>query len=91
MLRYTHSSHWQWSLTPCAGAHNGRNDGPGLELKDYIHGNILASEQASFDFLAVCTDCHLDHIGGIEAFAMSGASVFASGKDHGFLSLENER
>jgi glyoxylase-like metal-dependent hydrolase (beta-lactamase superfamily II) len=70
------------------GAHNGQNEGPGLELKDYIHGDILSSEQASFDFLIVCTHCHFDHIGGIEAFAKSGASIVASGHDRDFLKPE---
>jgi glyoxylase-like metal-dependent hydrolase (beta-lactamase superfamily II) len=67
------------------GAHNGQDDGPGLELKDYIHGDILSSEQASFDFLVICTHCHFDHIGGIEAFAKSGASIIASGHNRDFL------
>lgn len=70
------------------GAHNGRDDGPGLELKDYIHGNILSGEQANFDFLVVCTHCHFDHIGDIEAFAKSGAAIVASGHDRNFLAPE---
>jgi glyoxylase-like metal-dependent hydrolase (beta-lactamase superfamily II) len=67
------------------GAHNGQDEGPGLELKDYIHGDILGSEQANYDFLVICTHCHFDHIGGIEAFVKSGASIVASGHDRDFL------
>lgn len=62
---------------------------PALELKDYIQRNVLSGEQASFEFIVVCTHCHFDHIGGIEAFAKSGASIIASGNDPTFLSPEN--
>ena len=67
------------------GAHNGQKDAPVLELRDFIHSEILSSEQASFDFIVVCTHCHFDHIGGIEAFFGAGAKIVASGHDCGFL------
>lgn len=70
------------------GAHNGQSDAPVLELKDFIHREILSSEQASFDFIVVCTHCHFDHIGGIEAFSNAGARIVASGHDRDFLRPE---
>ena len=70
------------------GAHNGQDDAPILELKDFIHDEILSSEQASFDFMVVCTHCHFDHIGGIEAFSNAGARIIASGHDKEFLKPE---
>jgi glyoxylase-like metal-dependent hydrolase (beta-lactamase superfamily II) len=70
------------------GAHNGQDDAPVLELKDFIHDEILNSEQASFDFMVVCTHCHFDHIGGIEAFSNAGARIVASGYDKEFLKPE---
>ena len=70
------------------GAHNGRADSPVLELKDFIHHEILSSDQASFDFMVVCTHCHFDHIGGIEAFSNAGARIVASGYDRKFLKAD---
>ncbi|KAM0711089.1 hypothetical protein Q7P35_001828 [Cladosporium inversicolor] len=70
------------------GAHNGQVDAPVLELKDFIHREILSSEQAIFDFMVVCTHCHFDHIGGIEAFSHAGASIVASGHDRDFVKPE---
>ncbi|GAB7326943.1 hypothetical protein MBLNU13_g10902t1 [Cladosporium sp. NU13] len=70
------------------GAHNGQVDSPFLELKDFIHREIFSSEQASFDFMVVCTHCHFDHIGGIEAFSHAGAEIVASGHDREFLRPE---
>jgi glyoxylase-like metal-dependent hydrolase (beta-lactamase superfamily II) len=70
------------------GAHNGQVDSPVLELKDFVHHEVLSSEQASFDFLVVCTHCHFDHIGGIEAFSDAGARIVASGYDRDFLRPE---
>jgi glyoxylase-like metal-dependent hydrolase (beta-lactamase superfamily II) len=70
------------------GAHNGQDDAPVLEIKDFIHHKILSSEQASFDFMVVCTHCHFDHIGGIEAFSNAGARIVASGHDKEFLKPE---
>lgn len=71
------------------GAQNGQEQGPALELKDYIQRNVLSGEQASFDYVVVCTHCHFDHIGGIAAFAKSGATIVASGHDRKFLRPEN--
>ena len=70
------------------GAHNGRDNSPVLELKDFIHREILSSDQASFDFMVVCTHCHFDHIGGIEAFSNAGARIVASGYDRKFLKAD---
>jgi glyoxylase-like metal-dependent hydrolase (beta-lactamase superfamily II) len=70
------------------GAHSGQADAPVLELKTFIHSVILSSEQASFDFLVLCTHCHFDHIGGIEAFSDAGARIVASGHDRDFLKPE---
>lgn len=70
------------------GAHNGQANSPILELKDFIHREILSSEHASFNFMVVCTHCHFDHIGGIEAFSRAGAAIVASGHDREFLRSE---
>ena len=70
------------------GAHNGHDGTPVLELRDFIHHEILSGEPASFDLLVVCTHCHFDHIGGIESFSRTGASIVASGHDRDFLKPE---
>lgn len=68
------------------GAGNHSDDSSTLELKDFILASVLNSEQRTFDFLVICTHCHFDHIGGIEAFSRSGAGIVASGHDREFLS-----
>ena len=70
------------------GALNGRDTAPAMELKDFICREILSSDQACFDFLVICTHCHFDHIGGIETFSGTGASIVASGNDLEFLRPE---
>ncbi|KAM0712013.1 hypothetical protein Q7P37_011107 [Cladosporium fusiforme] len=68
------------------GAHKGEDDGPSPPLKSFIMANVLNSNQNGFEFLIICTHCHYDHIGGIEAFSTSGAKIVASGHDLDFLS-----
>lgn len=67
------------------GAHNGNDGTAPRELRDYILSDVLNSEQKNFSFTVICTHCHFDHIGGIEAFSKSGASIVASGYDRDFL------
>ncbi|KAL1583072.1 hypothetical protein WHR41_08291 [Cladosporium halotolerans] len=71
------------------GAHNGKDGIPAQELRDFILSDILSPEQRDHDFLVLCTHCHFDHIGGIEAFAASGAMIIASGRDRDFISPEH--
>lgn len=65
------------------GAHNGKEGIPAAELKEYIISDILKSTH--FSFMVICTHCHFDHIGGIEPFADSDATIVASGHDRFFL------
>lgn len=73
------------------GSHNGKGSGPAEELKDFIEANILAQADAKhYEYFIICSHCHFDHIGGIEAFTkVSGTTIVASGFDPNFNSKEN--
>jgi glyoxylase-like metal-dependent hydrolase (beta-lactamase superfamily II) len=67
------------------GAHNAAA-GTHVELKDFIEGYILLDIGVKkYEYMVICTHCHFDHVGGIEAFARSGATIVASGNDKEFL------
>jgi len=77
------------------GSNNAKGTRGKKELKRFIETNILNQYSPNQDdtytwrFVVICTHCHFDHIGGIEAFATSGAGVIASSYDKDFLSPEN--
>ena len=72
------------------GAHNGTGNTPHIELKDFIEGHVLLHiDSKKYEYMVICTHCHFDHIGGIEAFARSGARILASGYDNEFLDPKN--
>ena len=65
------------------GAHNGAERTPTIELKDFIRQEF--PQASEYPFMVICTHCHFDHIGGIEAFAREGAAILASAYDPAFL------
>lgn len=72
------------------GAHNGKDKSPAVELKTFIEENVGPQYgQDDYDFMVICTHCHFDHIGGIEAFAKAGAPILASAYNPAFLDPEN--
>lgn len=71
------------------GAHNGKDDLPETELKDFIEEKLRVDNTEPAEFIVICTHCHFDHIGGIEAFAEAGAAILASAYDPLFLDPEN--
>lgn len=73
------------------GAENDHPKNSNAELKDFVQSDILSSQQANFNFLVVCTHCHFDHIGGIEALSKAGAKIVASGHDRDFLRPERRQ
>lgn len=75
--------------TGCGTHHHGMPKVPDQEVRDFVLANILTSDQNSYDLLVLCTHCHLDHMGGIEAFSKGGARIVASGYDRDFLSPGN--
>lgn len=77
--------------TGCGAHHHGLPKLPAQEVRDFIQTDVLTSEQRSFDFLVLCTHCHFDRIGGIEAFSKARASIVASVYDHDFLSPERRK
>ncbi len=58
-----------------------------IELKDFIEQNIPL--EGDHHFMVVSSHCHFDHIGGMEAFYRSGASIVASGFNKSFVAPEN--
>lgn len=76
------------------GTANTQHDATPQDLKDFIKQTFLDTQLNSVDhssdpnweYIVICTHCHFDHIGGIEAFADAGSSIIASGHDKTFLS-----
>lgn len=76
------------------GSHNGKGSGPAEELKDFIETNIFSQAEhkqaTQYEYFIICSHCHFDHIGGIEAFTKaSGTTIVASGFDPDFNSKKN--
>lgn len=69
------------------GARNSEDGKSALELKDFIQTQIQQIDNSEYHFVVICTHCHFDHIGCIEAFAKAGATIFRSGHDKSFSSL----
>ncbi|KAK4552530.1 hypothetical protein LTR86_010374 [Recurvomyces mirabilis] len=88
--------------TGCGKNYGKGGRGP-AELKDFIAQKIIDKHagrdatksfsrlrQASgYDFMVICTHCHFDHIGGIEIFASSGATIMASDHEMDFTNPNN--
>lgn len=76
------------------GAKPSKEGSPAQEIKDFIQSAILQDNpptpdhDAEYNFLVVCTHCHFDHIGGIQAFSTAGATILASAHDTAFLTPE---
>ena len=70
------------------GADNGNNGYSPMELKEFIENQVV-TDDTTYEHLIICTHCHFDHIGGIEAFSEAGADILASAYDREFLLPEN--
>jgi glyoxylase-like metal-dependent hydrolase (beta-lactamase superfamily II) len=67
------------------GAHNGK-EGHVDELKTLIEEQIGSKYgEDHYEFMVICTHCHFDHIGGIEAFAKADVPILASAYQPSFL------
>ena len=75
------------------GTHNGKDGSSPMELKHFIEHHIFTGTEHETvhgrEWLVICTHCHFDHIGGIEAFAQAGAKILASGYDRDFVASKN--
>lgn len=51
--------------------------------------SFLDLDARQHEWMVICTHCHFDHIGDIETFARSGATILASGYDKDYLDPKN--